>query len=170
MVVPGDRILAACSGGPDSTALVELLLRLREEMPFDLAVAHFNHRLRPSARDDEAFVRERSGIWHLPLSAGSKNVRLLASRRRLNLEETARALRYAFLSSVARKTGGTVIATGHHLDDQAETVLMRLLRGSGLKGLGAIAPVSEVGPIRMIRPLIWMRRADSWGYPSMAQR
>ncbi len=164
MIIPGDRILAACSGGPDSVALVELLLRLRGEIPFDLAVAHFNHRLRSGAEDDEAFVRERSEIWRLPFSVGSKNVRLHASRRGLNLEEAARALRYEFLSKTAARSGATRIATGHHMDDQAETVLMRLMRGSGLKGLGGIAPVLETGPVRMIRPLIEVRRADILGF------
>jgi tRNA(Ile)-lysidine synthase len=160
MIGPGDGILVACSGGPDSVALVELLLRLREEMSLDLSVAHFNHRLRPSARDDEAFVRKMCDLRRLPLTAGSRNVRLFARRRRLNLEEAGRELRYAFLTAAAGKSGATKIATGHTLNDQAETVLMRMMRGAGLKGLGGIAPVAEAGPALIIRPLIGMKRED----------
>ncbi len=164
MILPGDTVLAACSGGPDSMSLVELLLKLREEMPLDLRLAHFNHRLRPSARDDEDFVRERSRVWGLPLTTGSKNVRLYASRRGLNLEEAGRELRYEFLRNTAVKSGATKIATGHTMNDQAETVLMRLMRGSGLKGLGGIAPVAPAGPSLLIRPLLGMERADVLGF------
>jgi tRNA(Ile)-lysidine synthase len=158
MLVPGDRVLAACSGGPDSVALVSLLLKLREEMPLEIIVAHFNHRLRPEAAGDEAFVRDLARGWVLPLVTGSKDVRLEARRRKLNLEEAARELRYDFLRAAARKAGATKIATGHTMDDQAETVLMRLFRGTGLTGLGAIGPVSGPAECPVIRPLIGARR------------
>ena len=158
MLVPGDRVLAACSGGPDSVALVSLLLKLREEMPLEITVAHFNHRLRPEAAGDEAFVRDLARGWVLPLVSGSKNVRLEARRRKLNLEEAARELRYDFLRAAARKAGATKIATGHTMDDQAETVLMRLFRGTGLTGLGAIGPLSGPAECPVIRPLIGARR------------
>jgi tRNA(Ile)-lysidine synthase len=158
MIVPGDRVLAACSGGPDSVALVSLLLKLREEMPLEIAVAHFNHRLRPEAADDEAFVRELARAWVIPFVSGSKNVRLEAQRRKLNLEEAARELSYDFLRAAARKTGATKIATGHPMNDQAETCLRRLVRGAGLTGLAAIGPVSGPSDCPIIRPLLGVRR------------
>ena len=164
MIAPGDRILVACSGGPDSVALTSLLLRLREEMPLEISVAHFNHRLRPGAEDDEAFVRELARRWVLPLIAGSKNVRRVARRGNLNLEEAARLLRYEFLRGAARKAGATKIATGHTMNDQAETILMRLFRGTGLAGLAGIEPVSGPAGCPVIRPLLGIRREDLEAY------
>jgi tRNA(Ile)-lysidine synthase len=164
MIAPGDRVLAACSGGPDSVALTSLFLKLREEMPLEISVAHFNHRLRPGAKDDEAFVRELTKRWVLPLIAGAKNVRLEARRKKLNLEEAARLLRYEFLRGAARKTGATKIATGHTMNDQAETFLMRLFRGTGLAGLAGIEPVSGPADCPVIRPLLGIRRGDLEAY------
>jgi tRNA(Ile)-lysidine synthase len=160
MVVPGDRILAACSGGPDSVALVALLLKLRQEMPLEVVLAHFNHRLRPESAGDEAFVRDLARRFVLPMAAGAKDVRREARRRKLNLEEAARELRYEFLRDAARKAGATRIATGHTMNDQAETVLMRLFRGTGLAGLAGIEPVSGPGACPVVRPLLGLTRAD----------
>lgn len=164
MIVPGDRVLAACSGGPDSVALTSLLLKLREEMPLEVIVAHFNHRIRPEANDDEAFVRELTRSWALPLIAGSKEVRREARRKKINLEEAARVLRYEFLRRVARKSGATKIATGHTMNDQAETFLMRLFRGTGLPGLAGIEPVSGPAACPVIRPLLGLRRVELEAY------
>ncbi|HDT14363.1 MAG TPA: tRNA lysidine(34) synthetase TilS, partial [Candidatus Aminicenantes bacterium] len=154
MVVPGDRILAALSGGPDSVALVALLLGLREEMPIEVRLAHFNHRLRAEAGDDERFVRRLARRWKLPLTVSSADVRSRASRGQLNLEEAGRELRYRFLRRAAETAGATKIATGHTMTDQAETVLMRLMRGTGLAGLGGIAPVIPSPPCPVVRPLL----------------
>ncbi|MGA2361222.1 MAG: tRNA lysidine(34) synthetase TilS [Candidatus Aminicenantales bacterium] len=164
MIAPGDRVLAACSGGPDSVALTSLLLKLREEMPLEVFVAHFNHRIRPEAKDDEAFVRELTRRWVLPLIAGSKDVRGEARRRKINLEEAARLLRYEFLRRAARKTGATKIATGHTMSDQAETFLIRLFRGTGLTGLAGIEPVSGPAACPVIRPLLGIRREELEAY------
>jgi len=158
MVGPGDRVLAACSGGPDSVALVALLLKLRAEMPLEVILAHFNHRLRPEAAADEAFVRGLAGHFVLPLVVGRKDVRGEARKRKLNLEEAARELRYEFLRDAARKAGATRIATGHTMDDQAETVLMRIFRGTGLAGLAGIGPVSGPAGCPVVRPLLGLRR------------
>ncbi|MGD1009273.1 MAG: tRNA lysidine(34) synthetase TilS [Candidatus Aminicenantales bacterium] len=164
MIVPGDRVLAACSGGPDSVALTSLLLKLRNEMPLEVSVAHFNHRIRPEAKDDEAFVRELTRSWALPLITGSKEVRREAQRRKINLEEAARVLRYEFLRRAARKSGATKIATGHTMNDQAETFLMRLFRGTGLPGLAGIEPVSGPAACPVIRPLLGLRREELEAY------
>ena len=161
LIKPGDTLLAACSGGPDSIALVDLLLDLRREMPFEVAVAHFDHRLRPDSPADAAFVRERAKALGLRFFFGRRDVRAFARRESLNLEEAARILRYEFLRGAAKKAGATRIATGHTLTDQAETLLMRLLRGTGLTGLGGIQPVANDG---LIRPLIEIEKTDLEAY------
>ena len=154
LIIPGDRVLAAISGGPDSVALVALLLELRSEMPLEVRLAHFNHRLRDEARDDERFVNGLADRFVLPLAVGSADVRAAAARRKINLEETARELRYAFLRRTAAAGHATKIATGHTMTDQAETVLMRLMRGTGLTGLAGIAPVVPGPPCPIVRPLL----------------
>jgi tRNA(Ile)-lysidine synthase len=160
MIVPGDRVLAALSGGPDSVALVALLLKLREEMPLEVRLAHFNHRLRDEAGDDERFVRDLADRWVLPLAAGSADVRAHASRGKVNLEEAGRDLRYRFLRQAAAAAGATKIATGHTMTDQAETVLMRLMRGTGLAGLAGIAPIVPGPPCPIVRPLLALAGPD----------
>jgi len=160
MIVPGDRVLAALSGGPDSVALVALLLKLREEMPLEVRLAHLNHRLRDDAGEDERFVRELAGRWVLPLTVESADVRSYASRKKINLEEAGRDLRYRFLRQAAAAAGATKIATGHTMTDQAETVLMRLMRGTGLAGLAGIAPVVPGPPCPLVRPLLAIAGPD----------
>jgi tRNA(Ile)-lysidine synthase len=158
---PGDRVLVAFSGGQDSSALLELLLRLRDEVPIEIRLAHFNHKLRPSADADEAHAKAVARKFKLAIVTGSRNVRLYARRRRLNLEEAARTLRHGFLKKTARRTGATKIATGHTLTDQAETVLMRLMRGTGPQGLGGMAPKPDA---ILIRPLLDLERREITAY------
>lgn len=152
-----DKILLAFSGGLDSTGLLAVFLELRKEWLLELFLAHFNHRLRPMADKDEQFVRRMARERALPLFVASEDVRAFAKQNRLNLEEAGRMLRYDFLSQTAQKIGGAKIATGHTLNDQAETFFLRLLRGSGLKGLASISPVVEG---RIIRPLLSVERKD----------
>jgi tRNA(Ile)-lysidine synthase len=161
LLAPGDQVLIAYSGGPDSTALMLALLDLRQKWDLGLTLAHFNHRLRRSADRDERFVRRAAENHSLPLVVGSEDVRLYAAENRLNVEEAGRKLRYRFLRESARGVGKTKIATGHTLDDQAETFLMRLLRGSGLQGLSGIYPLVD-GLI--IRPLLRVERKDVEAY------
>jgi tRNA(Ile)-lysidine synthase len=160
LIVPGDRVVAALSGGPDSVALVALLLRLRGEMPLEVRLAHFNHRLREEAAGDESFVREMAARWVLPLETGSADVRAFAAAKKLNLEEAGRELRYGFLRRAAAAVGATKIATGHTMTDQAETVLMRLMRGAGIGGLAGIAPVVPGEPCPVVRPLLGVPGPD----------
>ena len=156
-----DRILIAYSGGVDSTGLLNLLLELREEWSFELFLGHFNHKLRHTADEDEQFVRRMAKKYSLPLFVGSKDVRSYARTKKLNIEEAGRELRYDFLKKTALRIGGAKIATGHTMTDQAETFLMRLMRGSGLRGLGSIFPLVE-GIV--VRPLIQVERQDIEAY------
>jgi tRNA(Ile)-lysidine synthase len=161
LLEPGDKVLVAFSGGQDSSALLDLLLRFRDEVPIEIRLAHFNHRLRPSADADQAHARAVAGKYKLVFVTDSRNVRLYARRRRLNLEEAARTLRHGFLKKAARRMGATKIATGHTLTDQAETVLMRLLRGTGPQGLGGMAPKPDD---LLIRPLLDLERREITAY------
>jgi len=158
LIEPGDKVLVALSGGQDSMALLELLCELRRDMPIGVVVAHFNHKLRPGAGADEAFAKAAARKRRLPVVTASRNVRLFAKRRRLNLEEAGRELRYEFLRKTARRVGATKIATAHTLTDQAETVLMRIVRGTGLQGLGGISAHPDDS---LIRPLLGIERAET---------
>lgn len=153
----GDKILIAYSGGADSTGLLLSFLELREEMGLELFLGHFNHKLRSSADEDERFVKNMAQKYSLPLFVGSKDVRSYAKKHRLNLEEAGRKLRYDFLKRIALKIGATRVATGHTMNDQAETFFMRLMRGSGLRGLSGIFPAVEKV---IIRPLLRVKRED----------
>ena len=148
LICPGDTVVCAVSGGADSIALLWALYLLKEEWDLRLSAAHFNHRLRGEESDrDEAFVRDFCAGYGIPLQVGSAEV----TPGKKGLEAAARDARYAFLRSLPGK-----IATAHTADDNAETVLMRMVRGTGLKGLGAIAPVSG----SVIRPMLSITRQD----------
>lgn len=148
MVRPGDRVVCAVSGGADSMALLWAMYLLKEKLQIELSAAHFNHRLRGSESDrDESFVRDFCEGYGIPFTVGSGQV-VSGSK---GLEAAARDARYAFLRSLPGK-----IATAHTADDNAETILMHLVRGTGLKGLGGIAPVN--GPL--IRPMLGVTRTD----------
>ena len=160
MLRAGDRVLVAVSGGPDSMALLAILRRLAPEMRLDLHVAHLDHgwRGRASARDAE-FVRRTAVRLGLPVTVGQlgPQVWMVREGRQSSREARARDLRHRFLVETARGIGARKVALGHTRDDQAESFLMRLLRGSGARGLAGIYPVVD-GVI--IRPLIDVRRAD----------
>ena len=131
----------AVSGGADSVALLRVLLELRAELGIVLSVAHFNHGLRGEASDaDEAFVAELARQHDLEFFCGHGDVRDHALTSKLSLEAAARELRYRWLTSLAESHKLNAIATGHTLDDQAETVLLKFLRGAGTRGLAGIYP------------------------------
>ena len=148
LIHPGDSIVCAVSGGADSMALLWAMYLLKEEWDLNLSAAHFNHNLRGEESDrDEAFVRDFCDGYGIPLHVGCGNV--IPGKK--GLEAAARDARYAFLSTLSGK-----IATAHTADDNAETLLMHLVRGTGLKGLGGIAPRRN----NLIRPMLSITRSD----------
>lgn len=157
MVRPGDRVGVACSGGADSTALLHVLIELRRELGITLSVLHFNHQLRGAQADaDERFVRDLASTFELDFFPGSADVRAEARWHKENVEAAGRRLRRDFFRRVVEGGRATKIAVAHTADDQAETVLAHLMRGTGLTGLAGIHPVSGT----VIRPLLDVRRAE----------
>src|SRR5579871_6744590 len=128
---PGDRVAVAVSGGADSVGLLRLLLDARSELGIVLSVAHFNHKIRgPESDADEAFVRALAGKHGLPFHEGRADTPQFAREHRLGLEAAARQLRHDFFRELIRENKASNVATAHTLDDQAETVLLRLMRGA----------------------------------------
>lgn len=146
LITPGDTVICAVSGGADSVAMLFALYLLREKLGITLEAAHFNHNLRgEESLRDETFVRELCARYEIPLHVASGEIR----PGKKGLEAAARDARYAFLESLPGK-----IATAHTADDNAETILMHLVRGTGLKGLGGIAPQRG----KLIRPMLGITR------------
>ncbi len=160
LIPPGAGVLCALSGGADSMYLLCRLLEGREKYGWTVRAAHLNHGLRPTAKRDEDFVRDWCAGRGVPLSVGFCDVAGQARERGQGVEETARELRYAFLAGAAADTGCCLVATGHHAGDNAETVLMNLIRGCGLKGLTGIR--SRRGNI--VRPMLAATRAEIEAY------
>jgi tRNA(Ile)-lysidine synthase len=156
------RVLVALSGGADSVALLHLIREIAADGDFELAgAAHLNHLLRGAASDeDEAFCRGLAARLSLPLVVERIDVAALAREQKRSIEDAARTARYAFLERAADQLNGDLIAVAHTRDDQAETFLLRLLRGAGTRGLGGIRP--RIG--RVIRPLLDESRADLRAY------
>ena len=161
LIAEGDSVLVGVSGGPDSVALLHLLLDRAPGLSLHLGVAHLNHQLRDGADRDEEFVRQLAAALGLPFHGQRADVRAWQARHRLSLEEAARQVRYAFFEEVCAANGYAKIALGHHADDNAETLLLHLLRGSGRLGLSGI-PAIRAGVT--IRPLIFATRADIADY------
>ncbi|OGQ81162.1 MAG: tRNA lysidine(34) synthetase TilS, partial [Deltaproteobacteria bacterium RIFCSPLOWO2_12_FULL_60_19] len=166
----GDGVLVAVSGGPDSVALLNVLCELREEFGLRLEVAHVQHGIRgEEAREDARFVARMARQLGLAFHLKELNIpKLKAERGKGNLEAMAREARYGFFAEVAKQQGIQKIALGHTRDDQVETLLMWLLRGSGRKGLGGMAPVlkDEGGRMKaeVVRPLIETSREEIKAY------
>ena len=165
----GSTILAAVSGGPDSLALVHALSRLRDDLDIRLFAAHLDHGLRPGVSESDAeFVREAMADLEVPLTSEKADVGFYKQARRLSIEDAARQVRYNFLSRVSDRVEADAVAVGHTLDDQAETVLMHVLRGSGLTGLRGMAAVAcrsvDGVPLTVFRPLLGVSKADTVAY------
>ena len=164
LLARGDRVVIAVSGGPDSVALLQLLVDLRVALGLALHVAHLNHRLRPEAGEDERFVREMAAALGTPVTVHSADVRALAAAQRWSLEEAGRQARYAFFERVVTEVGAQRVATGHTRDDQVETVAMRLLQGSSWETLAGIPRARPLGRAVVVRPLLEITHAELEGY------
>ncbi len=162
MLETGDSVLAAVSGGPDSMALVLTLISLKQQYDLTIGIAHLNHLLRgEDSLKDERFVREFAEKAGLPFFCEQQDVNAYAGRQRLSVEEAGRQVRYDFFSRVSGRHGYKKIATGHTKNDNAELVLMNLLRGAGPKGLSGIPPVRDK---IFIRPLIRATKPEILGF------
>lgn len=162
LIEAGETVVAAVSGGPDSVALLHVLDRLRGQFGFKLVAAHLNHGFRGAEADaDAAFVEELAGRLHLQAYIETRNVPKYSARLGLSAQAAAREIRYGFLSEVALKTGAGRVALGHHADDQAETILLHLLRGAGLGGLAGMQPIRDNF---YIRPLLDVKKREIEAY------
>lgn len=152
----GGVVLCAVSGGRDSVCLLDYLCTVAPRYGFTVAAAHLNHLMRPTAQRDVTFLQKLCRELDVPLYVEERDVRALAKERGIGEEEAGRQARYDFLERTAAAIGAEKIATAHHRRDQAETVLLNLLRGTGPEGLGGIPPVRG----KYVRPLLDTRRED----------
>jgi tRNA(Ile)-lysidine synthase len=159
-------VLLAVSGGADSVALLRAVLRLKLTVSGQIAVAHFNHGLRSGESDaDETFVVELCRAWDVPCHVGHANVRSLSEQQGDGLESAARSARYDFLEAAARRIGARYVVTAHTADDQVETILHRILRGTGLAGLAGIPRTRRLASdVTLIRPMLSSRRGEVLEY------
>lgn len=158
-------VLLAVSGGADSVALLHAMQSLAERDSGRLAVAHFNHRLRPSAAEDEQFVRQLCQRFELPCHVGHAESELAAQAGGEGIEAVARRARYRFLQQTAEQLGARYVATAHTADDQAETILHHIVRGTGLAGLSGIKRTRPLGAaVTLVRPLLFHSRQEVLQY------
>lgn len=169
LIRQGSRLLLAVSGGADSVAMAAVLCRLRDKgrLRCDLVIGHVNHCLRGSESDgDEEFVRRFSAALGLTAAVKRVNVRAYAAAEKLSIETAARCLRLQSLAAMAKEYRCDAVAAAHHKDDSAETVIHRLMRGTGFRGLCGIQPASEIFGVLFIRPMLNVRRREILQYCS----
>jgi tRNA(Ile)-lysidine synthase len=164
MLAGGETVVVAVSGGPDSMALLHLLRRLRDELNLRLHVVHVDHGLHRASEAHARFVRHTAAAWGISATVCRVGARLAARRGPRTLEEAARALRYAALARVARRVRASHVAVAHTADDQAETVLLWLVRGAGSDGLAGMPAIRPMDGLRIIRPLLDLWRQDVVDY------
>jgi tRNA(Ile)-lysidine synthase len=165
LLAPRDRVLVGVSGGADSVALLHVLVSLRPTLRLALRVVHLDHGLRAVSREDASFVEALALRWGLPATIERRDVGAICAREGWSLEDGARRVRYQCFLDVARRYSMGRIALAHTADDQAETVLLRLVRGTGLLGLGAIPTMRELEPgVCVVRPLLEVWRRDILAY------
>ena len=164
----GQLIVVGVSGGADSLALLHALRAFRAEFNIRLHAAHLNHQLRGAESEGDArFVEALAREWEIPITVESHDVEAFARLKKLSVEEAARMVRYGFLEQVAEREGAHAVAVAHNADDQVETILMHFLRGSGLAGMRGMQPTSTYpfhAPLRLVRPLLAVRRIDIEAY------
>lgn len=165
----GETIVVAVSGGADSTALLLAIeeLKSQQKLHVDVCVAHLDHRLRKSSAKDAKWVSELAAKLGFRSVIGRSKVAENARANGDNLEQAARKARYAFLERTAKRVSASYVLTAHTMDDQAETVLLRLMRGSagyGLGGMEAVRPLAQNSSIKLARPILWARRLETEDY------
>jgi tRNA(Ile)-lysidine synthase len=156
----GDRVLVAVSGGPDSLCLLHILWRLAPQLHLELVAAHLDHGFRSEAGQEAEAVRSMAAAWSIPYEGGAVDTALFRAERKLTAQEAARIVRYRFLLEAAKKHGAGKIAVGHQQDDQAETVLFKIIRGTGPDGLAGMLPRRPLGAVELIRPLLGVARRE----------
>ena len=163
-------VLVGVSGGTDSVCLIHILNQLKASLDIHLHIAHLNHMLRGASSDGDARYVEKLGrSLKIPVTVEARDVDAYRKEHKLSLEEAAREVRYDFFARTAESTGAECVALGHTEDDQVETVLMHLVRGSGLAGLRGMSPVSHIGQsgrakLRIVRPLLEVSRKETEDY------
>ena len=168
LIAPGQTVVVAVSGGADSVSLLHVLFRLSQGMRFHIHVASVDHGIRgEAAARDLQHVRELATRWDLPFTAGSADAPAFAKREGIGLEEAARRVRYDFLAGLAMRRDAACVAVGHHALDQIETILMHIVRGSGIKGLRGMqmsSPMPYHQELTLVRPLLNVTRDQIEAY------
>ena len=157
LIQSGDKLVLGVSGGPDSISMLNILNEIKEEWQFQIYVAHINHMIRKEADDDEIYVQQYCEKNNIQFFVKRVNVQEIANIQKMGTEEAGRNIRYEFFEEVLQKVGANKIAIAHNKNDKIETIVMNLLRGSGLSGLKGIEPIREQ---RIIRPLIECERQE----------
>ena len=163
------KLLVAVSGGPDSVCLLLVLMKLRDELGIDLHIAHLNHKLRGVESDGDAeYVSKLAHKLNLPVTIDERDVEEYRTKYSGTVEEAAREVRYDFLAETAKSAGADAVATGHTRDDNIETIIMHLVRGTGTRGLRGLKPVTQLnaktGVVKVLRPLLELNRDETKGY------
>jgi tRNA(Ile)-lysidine synthase len=169
LVSYGQKLLVAVSGGPDSVCLLHILVELRDELGISLHVAHLDHQLRGAESEaDAGYVADMARRLGIPADVERRDVKAYQARQRISPEEAAREVRYAFLAQVAKTVGAAQVAVGHTTDDNVETILMHLIRGTGIRGLQGLQPVSrwqsQGDTLTVVRPLLSVSRQETADY------
>ena len=157
LIEAGDKIVLGVSGGPDSISMLDILRQLKKEIGFEIYVAHINHMIREEAIDDEKYVQNYCEKNNIEFYAKRIDVPQIANSKKIGTEEAGRKVRYEFFEEILQKTGSNKIAIAHNKNDKIETIIMHLLRGSGLSGLKGIEPIRDN---KYIRPLIECERQE----------
>ena len=157
LIAPGSTVILGVSGGPDSVVLVQVMHALRHDLSVSLHIAHFNHGLRSTSDRDQEYVEQLAGRLNIPVTVRRQRKSII--KKKIS-EDQSRQWRYSFFFDLGKQLKAGAIALAHTQNDMAETVLMRLIRGSGLHGLRAILPQRNMAGFRVIRPLLELRRKD----------
>jgi len=156
LINPNDKIVLGVSGGPDSLFMLDILNKLKQELKIELIVAHVNHKIRAEADEEEQFVRKFCEKIGIEFYAKRIEVEKYANNNKIGLEEAGRKVRYEFFDEVLKQTKSNKIAVAHNKNDKVETMIMHILRGSGIAGLQGIQPQTN----KIIRPIIEIERKD----------